>query len=115
MQTPVRITFQKMDASPALEAKIRDGVEELETVFDRIVSCRVSVEAPQRHQQGGIFKVHVELGVPGAQIVIGRSSHADASHADAFVAVRDAFRAARRQLEDYVDRRRGDVKAHSAP
>lgn len=89
-------------------------VDELESIFDRIVSCHVVVEAPHRHHQGGLYAVRVELGVPGEHIVAGRSPAEHAAHADAHVAVRDAFRAVRRQLEDHIRRARGDVKSHAA-
>jgi hypothetical protein len=116
MQTPLQIVFHQMDPSPALEGNIRSWVADLETFFSRIVSCRVKVEAPHHHHhQGSRYKVLVDLGVPGAHIVIGRSPEENGAHEDAFVAVRDAFRAARRQLEDYVRRRRGDVKGRIIP
>jgi hypothetical protein len=98
-----------MPPSAALEASIKGCVEDLESICGRIVSCRVSVEAPHRHKQNGrLYKVDVDLGVPGAKLVTARSPDDDLSHADPYVAVRDAFRATRRQLEQYVQRRRGD-------
>jgi ribosome-associated translation inhibitor RaiA len=86
-------------------------VEELETFFDRIVSCRVSVEAPHRHHvQGQLFRVSIEMGVPGERIVVGGATDEHAAHADPYVAVHDAFKAARRRLEDHARRRRGKAK-----
>jgi ribosome-associated translation inhibitor RaiA len=116
MQTPLQITFHQMEPSPALEADIRSWVADLESFFSRIVSCRVKVEAPHHHHhQGGRYKVLVDIGVPGHHVVIGRSPEENGAHEDAYVAVRDAFRAARRQLEAYVRRRRGDVKERVVP
>ncbi|UCE90564.1 MAG: cold shock domain-containing protein [Pseudomonadota bacterium] len=37
------------------------------------------------------------------------------AHEDAYVAVRDAFDAAQRKLEAYVEQRRGQTKAHETP
>jgi ribosome-associated translation inhibitor RaiA len=109
MQTPLQVTFHQVPASPALEANIKGCVEDLESICNRITSCRVSVEAPHRHKQNGrLYKVDIDLSVPGAQLVTARSPDADVTHRDAFIAVRDAFRAARRQLEHYVQRRRGE-------
>ncbi len=115
MQTPPHITFHQLSPSEALEAQIRDRIDDLETLFDGIVNCRVSIDGPHRHHQGGLYRVLIELGVPGDRIVVGHSSDENAAHADAHVAVRDAFRAARRQLEEYVRRRHGDVKSHAPP
>lgn len=116
MQIPLQITFHQLEPSPALEADVRKWVDELEKFFDRIVSCRVLIEAPHRHRhQGRLYRVRIEIGVPGDRIVVRRSPDEHAAHFDAYVAVRDAFREARRQLEDYVRRLRGDVKSHVGP
>ena len=116
MQTPLQITFHQLPPSPALEADVRQRVDALATFFGRIVSCRVLIEAPHHHhQQGRHYRVRIEIGVPGEQIVVGRSPDEHAAHADPYVAVRDAFRAARRQLEDHVSRLRPDAKSHAAP
>ena len=112
---PVEITFRHMEPSPALEARIHQRAAELDQFFDRITATRVVVECrhPRQHQ-GKLFEVLVDLKLPGSEIVVGRDPGMNHAHEDAHVAVRDAFDAARRQLEDYVRRRRGDVKHHPA-
>jgi len=116
MQVPLQVTFRHMDSSEAVAARIRARAEELERFFDRIISCRVVVECQHpRRQQGNLFRVRVDLGVPGREIVVGRHPQAHHAHEDAHVAVRDAFDAVRRLLEDYVRERRGDVKLHAVP
>jgi ribosome-associated translation inhibitor RaiA len=116
MKTPLQITFHQLPPSPALEADIRGRVDDLESLFDGIVSCRIAVESPHRHHhQGQLYRVRIELSVPGDHIVVGRSPDEHAAHADPYVAVRDAFRATRRRLEAYVRRLRGDVKVHATP
>lgn len=116
MQLPLQITFHQLPTSPALEAYVRRWVDDLEKLFDRIISCRVLIEAPHRHHhQGRLYRVRIELGVPGERIVVRRSPDEHAAHLDAHVAVRDAFREARRQLEEFVRRMRGAVKAHVRP
>jgi ribosome-associated translation inhibitor RaiA/cold shock CspA family protein len=116
MQVPLQITFRHMHSSEALDARIRGRVEELERFFDRIISCRVVVECRHpRRQQGNLFHVRVDLGVPGREIVVGRDPGTDHAHEDAHVAVRDAFDAVRRRLEDYVREQRGDGKLHAVP
>ena len=116
MQVPLQITFRHMDSSGALAARIRGRAEELGHLFDRIVSCRVVVECRHpRRQHGNLFHVSVDLNVPGREIVVGRDPAAHHAHEDAHVAVRDAFDAVRRLLEDYVREERGDVKLHAVP
>jgi len=97
-----RITFHGLLPSPSLEALIRAEVDTLERTFRQIVSCRIPVELPHRHQSHGrLYRVVVEIGVPGGHIVVGHSPDQQAMHANARIAVTDAFRAAHRQLEDH--------------
>jgi ribosome-associated translation inhibitor RaiA len=111
MSLPLQITFRHMDPSPALETRIRRKAAELEQFFDRITACRVVVESRHRHRhQGNLFEVRVDLSVPGMQMVAGRNHAFDPSHENAHVAVRDAFDAARRQLEDRLRALRGGAK-----
>lgn len=107
MQTSLKIAFHQLPPSPAVEARVRDLVEDLEKVFDRIVSCRVSIEAPHHHHQhGALYRVGIELGVPGARLVVGHAPDHDAAHQDLHLALRDSFRAAQRKLDDYVSQQR---------
>jgi ribosome-associated translation inhibitor RaiA len=111
------ISFHQVPHSDALEADIRGWVQDLEQDFDRITSCRVVIEAPHRHQhQGRPFEVRVELRMPGHEIVAGRSpTDRSIEHEDAHVAVRDAFLAARRQLEHHVGRSRSHTRREGDP
>ena len=115
MPSWLQVTFRNVDASPTVEAKIRERARELEQFFDRIMSCRVVIEAPNRRRHGDLFHIRVDLKVPGKEIVVKRDPPEHHAHEDIYVAVRDCFDAVRRQLEDHVRRRRGDVKAHDVP
>ena len=116
MQVPLQITFRRMDSSDAVAARIRERVAELERFFDRIVSCRVVVECQHpRRQQGNLFRIRVDLKVPGREIVVGRDPAAHHAHEDVYVALRDSFDASRRLLEDHIRERRGEVKVHAVP
>ena len=108
MQLPMQITIRDVDHSEALETHIREKAKKLDEFFDRIMSCRVVVEVPHKHHhQGKQFNVRIDIGVPGSEIVVNRD-HAE----DVYVALRDAFDAAKRQLEDYARKLHGNVKAH---
>lgn len=108
MQIPLQITIRDVPHSEALETHIRDKANKLDEFFDHIMSCRVVVELPHKHHsQGKQFNVRLDIGVPGSEIVVNRD-HAE----DIYVALRDAFDAAKRQLEDYVRKIRGDIKTH---
>ena len=116
MKLPLQVVFRNMEASAAVEAKVRERADQLERIYDQIMSCRVIVETHHKHHhQGNLYHVRVDLKVPEAEIVASREPGEHHAHEDVFVAVRDAFDAVRRRLEDYVRRRRGDVKAHEVP
>ena len=108
MQLPLKITLRDIAHSEALEGLIREKASWLELFYDQIIGCRVVVEGPVRHhRKGGPYTVRIDLGVPGEDIVVNRQAAEDP-----YVAVHDAFDAARRQLQDHVLRRRGVVKVH---
>lgn len=98
MQIPLQITMRDMDHSDALGRAIEEQVAKLERFNDRITRCRVTVEQLGRHQlQGRHYTVHVDLRVPGREIVASRDHHEDV-----YVALREAFESARRQLEGHA-------------
>ena len=105
-----------METSAAVEANIREKAAKLEQYYDQIMSCRVVVEAPHAHKhQGKLYQVHIDLGVPDGELVVSHEHHhKDSAHEDVYVAIRDAFDAMKRQLEDYARKRRGKVKRHAA-
>jgi len=114
MQKPVQITFRGMESSKAVEESIRDHVEKLERYYDGIIGCRVVLEAPHRqHHQGNLFHVSIDIKVPGAEILVSRDKGDKHDHEDAHVAIRDAFLSARRRLEDFSRKQRGNVKNHN--
>ncbi len=114
MRVPLSISFRNMEPSPAIEAAIRDKAARLESVHDGIISGRVLVERPHRqHRHGSLFHVRIAVRVPGRELVVNRDPEAHHAHEDVYVAIRDAFDAARRQLEDHGRQTRGDVKTHA--
>jgi cold shock CspA family protein len=140
MKIPLQITFRDMAPSAAIESNLRDKAAKLDELYPDIMSCRVIIEAPHRHHhKGKAYSVRLDIKVPGAELVINRapkrlaaarmnhgaepekdfaevhepSKHA--AHEDLYVAIRDAFNAAGRKLQDYARRRRGKVKMHEPP
>ncbi len=108
MQIPLQITVRDMPVSAVLEDHIRDKAAKLEQFYPALIGCRVVVELPHKHKQHGkLFNVRIDLTVPGSEIAINRDQSEDV-----YVALRDAFDAANRKLEDYGRRQRGDVKTH---
>lgn len=113
MKLPLQITFRDMDPSTAIESNIREKAEKLDRFSDHITSCRVVVEAAHKHHnKGNLYHVRLDFTVPDDEIVVSRDPGKNHAHEDVYVAIRDAFDAARRQLDEYARRRRGDVKTH---
>jgi ribosomal subunit interface protein len=112
MQIPIEITLRDIPQSDAVETRIREKIEKLDRFHERVMSCRVTVESPQqRKHQGKLYSVHIDIKVPGGgELVVNRIQNEDI-----YVAIRDAFNAVARQLEDHVRRQRGDVKTHDVP
>ncbi|HEX9769638.1 MAG TPA: HPF/RaiA family ribosome-associated protein [Kiloniellales bacterium] len=116
MDVPLELSFRNMDASDTVEAKVRERVDKLEKYFGRINSCRVMVEAPHRsHRKGKVYHVRIEIGVPGRTLIVDRDPGQHHAHEDVYVALRDAFDAARRKLEDHSRKVAGRTKAHAVP
>jgi ribosomal subunit interface protein len=91
-----------------VEVKVRRRFAVLKRLKADITGCRVTIaHEHHRHRQGNPVQVRIALSVPGKGIV------ADHTHEDTYTAIRDAFDATRRQLEDYLRVRRGDVKRHA--
>lgn len=114
MQIPLQIIFRGIEPSEAVEARIREKADKLERFHSHIMSCRVAVESGHHHHhQGNLYHIRIDITTPGKEIVISRERHENQAHEDVYVAIRDAFNAAGRQLEDYVRMQRGEVKTHS--
>ncbi len=137
MEIPLQITFRNMPRSAAIEENIREKAAKLDSYYDRIMSCRVVVEAPhRRHHKGKAYHVRIDLTVPGGELVVNRTpkrlnaakllepelagkdlaeTREPSKHSareDVYVAIRDAFNSAARKLQDYARKRRGEVKIH---
>lgn len=105
---PIQVTIRDLPNSPALESHIRKKAEKLNQYYQRIGSCRIVITIPQKHKhQGKLYCVRIDLTVPGKELVVNRQLDQDI-----YVAIRDAFNALARQLENYARKQRGDVKTH---
>lgn len=113
---PVQITFRHMESSPAVETRVRELTDHLGTFSDRIQSCRVVVDSPHRHHhQGKVFNVKVQLSLPGGDVVVDMERPDRDGHEDVYVVLRDAFDAARRQLQQRMSALRGEPSLREKP
>lgn len=114
MQVPLEISYRGILKTEDLDAEIGRKVQKLERICDSIISCRVSLEQPQKHQRAGrAYRVRIDLRVPpNHEVVARREAGRGDMHDSLPVVLNDAFDAASRQLRDLVERRRGEIKLH---
>src|SRR5262245_48549211 len=93
---------------PAMADEVMERARRLERHVDRITRCRVTIEGSGKHHRQGWYSVKIDLLVPGTEIVIHKQ---EALNLD--LALKKAFEAAERRLEDRQSRRRGFVKVHA--
>lgn len=111
MSLPIEITWRGIEASAALESRIRDEAHRLEKFSHHTMHCHVVIELPHKHvHQGRVYEVRVQLTTSGAQLIAQHEHGERHTHEDPYVAVRDAFRAVRRQLQDHERERRQTMK-----
>jgi ribosome-associated translation inhibitor RaiA len=108
---PLEIVIRDIPRTAELEQRVRDKVAKLAVLHDRITRCRVVIASPaQHHHRKSPYQVRIELGVPGPEIVVTKESEQDPAHDDLSIALRDAFDAAKRQIQD----RLGRIRNHPA-
>ena len=114
METAPRIELDGLEPTEKVREDVAGYVAGLEDRFGRITACHVVVRSPgEHHRSGGLYEVNIRLALPdGREINVGCTPGADERHGDIHFAVHDAFRRARRQLQDQVRRLRGQTKTH---
>jgi len=117
METPVQLDFQGIETSADLRGAVDRHIAQLEERFGRVTAGRIALKGPgSHHRNGGLYEINIRLALPeGREVNIGRTPHADERHADLNFALNDAFKRARRQLQDQADRMAGNVKSHARP
>ena len=113
MHTPLRITFQNTPSSAAIRGLIEEQADHLEQFFGRMTACHVVFKVPDgNHRSSGLYEVTVHIKMPGGTSVdIDRTPGLDERFSDPQFAVGDAFRRARRRLQDRAKVMRQEVKS----
>jgi len=108
MQVPPEIVFREVSRTPAVDRAIEAGIAQLEEVHDRIMACRIAAELPhKRHKNGNLYRVRVDVTIPGAEIVVSRLPPDDQTNDDIVVAIAEAFDTTRSRLLEHERKRRG--------
>ena len=114
METQVEIDGHGVEISAALREVLNEHVRELEARYGRMTSCRVVVTGPgHKHRTGGLYDVRIHIALPdGREVAVDHLDHGDERHSDLHFAVNDAFKRARRQLQDEARELQGAIKHH---
>ena len=117
METEPKIVFENIDTSDAVRQRVAEEIAHLEQFHGRLTACRVVISAPEKHKhKGKLYQVRIHLAVPGrAEVAVRPSTAGHQWNQDPLVAIRNAFDAARRQLQDKSKKRRGEVKTLRGP
>jgi ribosomal subunit interface protein len=113
MKLPLQVTFRDINSSTAISEHVKRRADKLDQFCDRIMSCRVAIEAPDRHTHRGNKQYHVRIDVkaPGVELVSSRTPQ-DVLESNLHAIIDDSFDDMERQLEDYNRMSRWDVKRH---
>jgi len=108
MSIPTEVTFRDVEKTDALDNRMQQKIAKLEQYYDKIESCKVVVEVPQKHKHNGkLYDVSILVLVPGKRLFVNHNPNEDL-----YVSMRDSFNAMYRQLEEYSRKQRGDIKTH---
>jgi cold shock CspA family protein len=116
MQIEPEIAFRNVEPTPTMESQILRGLAQLERTHPRITTCRIMVEIPHpRHIRGNLYRVRIDLTVPGREILVSRDPPGRRTREEAGTAIREAFRLARSQLREQREGEAGHPRVPEAP
>jgi ribosomal subunit interface protein len=108
MRGSLQIKGTDVELTDAIREAVGERAEKLDHIYGNVINCNVAIESPRRRlAKSTFYSVHIDLTIPGKEIVVTREPHEDL-----YVAIGDAFEAAERQLQEVVEKRKGKVKKH---
>ncbi len=114
MEVPLEIILKNVEQKEEIEAVIDEKIAKLEQVCDHLISCRVFVEQNPTHQHAKhTYHIRVDVRMPPHHEIVVKRDSGTNSHENIGSVLREAFIAARRQVEQIVDRQKKHVKAHT--
>lgn len=112
MTNEFQVTFHNIDQTEALNDAVNKRIAKLERYCDQIIAGRVVLDCPHNnHHKGKVYSVGLEIHTPSKEVRVNQDQHDNHAHEDLYVAIRDAFNAAERQLKD-IDKKHRAVPHH---
>ncbi|MBV1694462.1 MAG: HPF/RaiA family ribosome-associated protein [Hyphomicrobiales bacterium] len=112
MPEALEIQFHGIEKSAAVEARVVQKHAKLKQHFGRMTACRVVIEAPQRSaSKPTAIAVKIEISVPDHKpIIVSHEREAAHVQEELFGALKDAFDAALRRIDELADQRAGRAR-----
>lgn len=105
MTNEIQVVFHNIDQSDALVNAVQKRIEKLERYCNQIIGGRVVLDCPHNnHHKGKVYSVGLDIHTPVLEVRVNQDQHDNHAHEDLYVAIRDAFNAAERQLKS-VDKK----------
>lgn len=100
MTNEFQVVFHNIDQSNALTDLVQKRIMKLERYCDQIITGRVVLDSPHNnHHKGKVYSVGLEIHTPSREVRVNQEQHDNHAHEDLYIAIRDAFNAAERQLK----------------
>lgn len=112
MTNEFQIVFHNIDQSDAIAEAVNKRISKLERYCDEVISGRVVLDCPHNnHHKGKVYSVGLEIHTSSKEVRVNQDQHDNHAHEDLYVAIRDAFNAAERQIKS-IDKKHRTVPPH---
>ncbi|MSR11544.1 MAG: ribosome-associated translation inhibitor RaiA [Gammaproteobacteria bacterium] len=110
MSNEFQIVYHNLDQTEAINDAVQKRIAKLQRFCDQIITGRVVLDSPHNnHHKGKVYSVGLEVHTAIKEVRVNQEHHDNHAHEDLYVAIRDAFDAAERQLKSV------DKKHRAAP
>ena len=100
MSNEFQVVYHNIDQSVAINEAVQKRISKLERFCDQIIAGRVVLDSPHNNRhKGKVYSVGLEIHTPAKEVRVNQEQHDNPAHEDLYVAIRDAFNAAERQLK----------------
>ena len=115
MEYVIKTTFRGVPRTAALEKTIQDHAARLVRYCPGLTSCQAVVDLDHAKQHSGKgFTVRIELKVPRELLVYNSRESDGHGDEDLYAVINRSFKAARRLLQEYTEKRREKRRQSSA-
>ena len=112
MTNEFQVVFHNIGQTAAINDAVQKRVNKLQRYCDQILTGRVVLDSPHNnHHKGRVYSVGLEIHTPSKEIRVNQEQHDNHAHEDLYIAIRDAFNAAERQLKS-VEKNHRKIPLH---